>query len=42
MREGERWMLYVPWECGYGSSGSGSIPGYSVLGFDLQVEKVIQ
>ncbi len=42
MREGERWMLYVPWECGYKASGSGSIPGYSVLGFDLQVEKVIQ
>lgn len=42
MREGERWMLYVPWECGYGASGSGSIPGYSVLGFDLQLEKVIQ
>lgn len=35
MKEGERWMLYVPWECGYGASGSRSIPGYSVLGFYL-------
>lgn len=35
MHTGERWMVYLPWETAYGSSGSGSIPGYSVLAFDV-------
>lgn len=37
MREGERWMLYIPWQCAYGSSGSssGSVLGYSTLTFDI-------
>ena len=32
---GDYWRVYIPWELGYGTSGSGSIPGYSVLIFDL-------
>lgn len=41
MRVGERWMLYIPWESGYGTSdytpygSTKTIPGYSVLTFDL-------
>lgn len=35
MHTGERWMVYIPWESAYGISGSGSIPGYSVLAFDV-------
>ena len=28
-------MVYVPWGSAYGTDGSGSIPGYSVLAFDV-------
>lgn len=35
MHRGERWMVYIPYQLGYGSSGSGSIPAYSTLIFDL-------
>ena len=40
MREGERWMVYVPYESGYGTAGSGSILGYTMLCFDMMVDKV--
>lgn len=40
MREGERWMLYVPYQSAYGTSGNGSIPGYSALTFDIILESV--
>lgn len=41
MRTGERWMLYIPYPSAYGTGGSGSIPGYSTLVFDLQLEEVL-
>lgn len=43
MRMGERWMLYVPYQSGYGydnytaPGSSVTIPGGSVLTFDLQL-----
>ena len=40
MRTGERWMLYIPYTCAYGTSGSGSIRGYSALTFDVQLVAV--
>lgn len=40
MHVGERWMLYIPYQSGYGESGSGSILGYSALTFDLQLEGI--
>lgn len=44
MYVGERWIVYIPWQSGYGSSGSssGSIPGYSALAFDIQLEGVVE
>lgn len=42
MYVGERWMVYIPWQCAYGSSGSSSIPGYSALTFDMQLEGVVE
>ena len=42
MRVGERWMVYVPWGSAYGTDGSGSIPGYSVLAFDVIMTEVVQ
>lgn len=41
MRTGERWMLYVPYQAAYGTGGSGSIPGYSTLAFDLVLDEVV-
>ena len=42
MRVGERWMLYIPWQSGYGASGSssGDIPGYTSLTFDVCLEGI--
>lgn len=40
MRTGERWMVYIPWPCAYGSSDQGRIPGYSTLAFDIMLESV--
>ncbi|MBM6992352.1 MAG: FKBP-type peptidyl-prolyl cis-trans isomerase [Prevotella sp.] len=37
MHIGDEWEVYVPWTLGYGTSGSGSIPGYSVLIFDIEL-----
>ncbi len=41
MKTGERWMLYIPYQSGYGTSGSGSIPGYSALAFDLILDDIV-
>ena len=44
MRKGERWMLYIPWESGYGESdysSSSTIPGCSVLTFDVILTDVL-
>ncbi|WP_308551986.1 FKBP-type peptidyl-prolyl cis-trans isomerase [uncultured Mediterranea sp.] len=41
MRTGERWMLYIPYQSAYGTSGSGSIPGYSALAFDIILDDIV-
>lgn len=35
MHIGDRWKVYIPYQLGYGSSGSSSIPAYSTLVFDV-------
>lgn len=40
MRTDERWMVYIPWSCAYGSAGKGSILGYSTLTFDMILKTV--
>jgi len=35
MHKGDYWRVYIPSELGYGTAGNGTIPGYSVLVFDL-------
>lgn len=42
MFTGERWMVYVPWGSAYGTEDSGTIPGYSVLAFDVIMTEVVQ
>lgn len=41
MRVGERWIVYLPWQMGYGTGGNKSIPGYSVLVFDMQLVGIL-
>lgn len=40
MKVGDRWMLYIPSDLGYGVSGKNSIPGYSTLIFDVDLVNV--
>ena len=40
MKVGDRWLIYIPSDMGYGDTGSSSIPGYSTLIFDLSLAGV--
>lgn len=42
MREGERWIVFIPYQSAYGKNGSGNILGYSMLCFDMIVDQVIR
>jgi FKBP-type peptidyl-prolyl cis-trans isomerase FklB len=36
MHRGDRWRIYIPYQLGYGTDGSGSsVPGYSTLIFEI-------
>ncbi|MCD8184771.1 MAG: FKBP-type peptidyl-prolyl cis-trans isomerase [Bacteroides sp.] len=50
MRIGERWMIYIPWQCGYGASDytvklpdgtTKTILGHSALTFDVVLDRMI-
>ena len=38
MHVGDHWMVYIPYQLGYGSTGKGSIPAYSMLRFELALD----
>ncbi len=38
MRIGDRWMVYMPQQLGYGSGSQGVMPAYSTLCFDMQLK----
>ena len=40
MKEGDKWMIFVPSELGYGSRGDCDIPGNSTLIFEIKLVKV--
>jgi peptidylprolyl isomerase len=40
MRVGDRWMIYIPSELGYGNRPSGPIPACSTLIFDVELLNV--
>ena len=43
MRVGDKWEVHIPWELGYGYSGSGSsIPPYSALIFEIDLLEISQ
>ena len=37
MHIGDRWMVYVPYRLGYGTTESSNIPAYSMLRFDIKL-----
>lgn len=37
MIPGQRFEAYIPYQAAYGTSGSGTIPGYSTLIFDMEL-----
>lgn len=37
---GDKWEVWVPWPLGYGDSYSGNIPGYSTLGFEIELVEI--
>ena len=40
MHAGDKWMIYIPSEMGYGSQASGPIPAYSTLIFEVELLNV--
>jgi len=40
MKEGDVWMLYIPFDLAYGERGNQGIPGYSTLLFEIELIKV--
>ncbi len=40
MKEGDRWMIYIPSDLGYGDSGYSDIPGFTTLIFDVNLMKI--
>ena len=38
MHRGDRWRIYIPYQLAYGSTARTSVPAYSTLIFDLQLE----
>ena len=38
MHVGDHWMVYIPYQLGYGSTGNGSIPAYSMLRFEIALD----
>ena len=37
MHVGDKWIIYIPFEMGYGSKASGPIPGFSTLIFEVEL-----
>ncbi len=40
MKKGSRWLVYIPYQLGYGETGSSSIPGYSTLVFEIAIADI--
>ena len=40
MRVGDQWTVYIPYTLGYGTKGSGAIPGYSTLKYHIHLAGV--
>lgn len=40
MKKGDHWKVYIPYQLAYGEAGSSSIPGYSIIIFEMAVADV--
>lgn len=40
MPNGSRWIIYIPYELGYGTRTCGNIPAYSTLIFEVELQRV--
>ncbi|MBE6274169.1 MAG: FKBP-type peptidyl-prolyl cis-trans isomerase [Bacteroides sp.] len=40
MHAGDKWIIYIPFEMGYGSKASGPIPAFSTLVFEVELLSV--
>ena len=41
MKVGDHWIVYIPWEVGYGSRANGPIPAYSTLIFEMELVAIM-
>ena len=41
MHVGDHWLIYIPWEAGYGSRANGPIPAYSTLIFEVELVAIM-
>lgn len=41
MRVGDHWIVYIPYEVGYGKRDNGAIPAYSTLVFDMELVAIM-
>ncbi len=42
MHEGDRWMVYIPYDMAYGATSSDNLPAYSMLRFDMYLDEIIK
>lgn len=41
MNLGDRWIIYIPYDLGYGNKSNGDIPAFSTLVFDVELRGVM-
>ncbi|MGL4993312.1 MAG: FKBP-type peptidyl-prolyl cis-trans isomerase [Bacteroidales bacterium] len=42
MHVGDKWEVIIPWDLGYGNTGSGTIPPYSTLIFEIELMEIVE
>lgn len=42
MEVGDKWEVWIPWQLGYGSSASGTIPAYTTLVFEIELLEIVK
>jgi peptidylprolyl isomerase/FKBP-type peptidyl-prolyl cis-trans isomerase FklB len=42
MKVGDKWEIWIPWNLGYGASGSSAIPGYTTLVFEVELVSIVK
>lgn len=41
MKVGDKWEIWIPWNLGYGATGSNNIRGYTTLVFEIELVEVL-